>query len=109
MKKTSATINKLQFVSIVAKKLNHRLSFMHIANVISLFLDEWGRQLQIKEKINIPNFGVFKIEKTKPRKYHNINKKRFAVSTGKSLIKIRLSRSLRNKIVENLDLIKTFI
>lgn len=109
MKKPSKTINKHKLIGLVAKKINHEIHYKHVANVISLFTDEFMFELRAKKAIHIPNFCSFRLEQSKPRKYHNINKRRFSISTGKTLIKIKLSPSLRNKIVENLDILKTFI
>lgn len=109
MKKPFKTINKRKLTFLIAKKLEHQIHHIHIANILSLFIDEFIIELQKKQKIDIPNFCSFRLEKTKPRKFHNIQKRRMSISTGKPLLKIKLSRSLRNKIVQNLDLIKTFI
>lgn len=109
MKKLSRTLNKRKLTFLVAKKLNHTIHHIHVANIISMFVDEFVSELEQKEKINIPNFCSFKLEQSKPRKFHNVQKRRFAISTGKSIIKIKLSRSLRNRIVQNMDVIKTFL
>ncbi len=109
MKKQSKILNKRNLSFLVAKKLNHTIHHIHIANVISMFIDEFMIELQQKEQINISNFCSFKLEKSKPRKFHNVRKRRFAVSSGTSLLKIKLSRSLRNRIIQNMDLIKTFL
>ncbi len=82
---------------------------MHIANIISIFIDEFMIELQQKKQINIANFCSFKLEKSKPRKFYNVKKRRFAISSGTNLIKIKLSRSLRNRIIKNIDIIKTFL
>lgn len=102
-------VNKLRLTRSVGKKLHYNINSLHIANVISLFVNEFANELQNKEQINIPNFGVFRIEKSKPRKFFHIGEKRFAFSKGNYLLKIKLSQSLRNKIIANLDLIKTFV
>lgn len=93
---------------LVAKKMNYKIHYKHISNVISIFIDEFILQLQRKQ-INIPNFCLFKIEKTKPRKHYNIQKQRFSISTGKFLIKIKVAKSLRREIIQHIDLIKTFL
>jgi len=109
MKKPSITLNKRKLTFLVTKRLKHNIHHIHIANVISIFVDEFLLNLQQKENINIPNFCHFKLEMSKPRKFHNLQKQRFAISEGKILLKIKLSKSLRNKIIQNMDLIKTFL
>jgi nucleoid DNA-binding protein len=105
----TTTINKRKLGSLVAKRLGYSIHHTHISNVISLFIDSFMDELQDKQRIDIGNFGSFRLEKTKPRKFHNIQKRRFAVSAGRPRLKIKLSRSLRAKIIRNLDLVKTFI
>jgi nucleoid DNA-binding protein len=109
MKKLSKILNKRKLSFIIAKKLNHTIHHIHIANIISLFVDEFMNQLEQKEKINVPNFCTFKLETNKPRRFYNIKKRRFAVSTGTLRMKVKLSRSLRNRIIQNMDLMKTFL
>jgi nucleoid DNA-binding protein len=109
MKKLPKTLNKRKLSFLVGKKLQYNIHQAHIANVISMFIDEFMSILEQKGQINIINFCNFKLEKSKPRKFHNIHKGRFAVSSGRSLIRIKLSRSLRNQIIQNLDLMKTFL
>jgi nucleoid DNA-binding protein len=109
MKKPRAMMSKRKLAFIVAKRLNHNIHHIHILNVISMFVDGFMDELQKKERIDIANFGSFRLECTKPRKFHNVQKRRLAVSAGKPQLKIKLSRSLRNKIIRNLDLVKTFI
>lgn len=109
MKKLSKTLNKRKLTFLVAKRLNHTVHHIHIANIVSMFIDEFLITLEQNGKINIPNFCIFKLETSKPRKFHNVQKRRFAISTGKSILKIKLSRSLRNRIIQNMDLIKTFL
>ena len=109
MKKLSKTLNKRKLSFIVAKKFNQTIHYTHVANIISMFIDEFMIELQQKEQINISNFCNFRLEKSKPRKFHNVYKQRFAVSSGKPLLKIKLSKSLRNRIIQNMDLIKTFL
>ena len=109
MQKPFKVLNKKILSSLVAKKINYTIHYTHITNVISMFIDEFMMHLQQKEQINISNFCSFKLEKSKPRKFHNVRKRRFAVSAGTVLIKIKLSRALRNKIIQNMDLIKTFL
>lgn len=109
MKKPPVTLSKRKLVFLVAKKLDHTIHHIHVSNVISLFIDGFMDDLQKKERIDIGNFGSFRIERTKPRKFHNVHKRRFAVSTGNPRLKIKLSRSLRSKIIRNLDIVKTFI
>ena len=107
--KQSKILNKNKLTLLVAQKLQHSIHQKHIANVISMFIDEFMIELQQKEEINISNFCNFKLERSSPRKFHNVQKRRFAISSGKPLLKIKLSRSLRNRIIQNMDLIKTFL
>ena len=81
----------------------------HILNVVALFTEEFIKELEIKKKINIPNFCMFVVEKNKPRKYHDIQKRQILMSDGKPMIKIKLSKSFRDRIIKELDIFKSFL
>ena len=105
----TTTFSKRKLSFLVAKKLNHNIHHIHVSNVISLFIDGFMDELQKRQRIDIPNFASFRLEKSKPRKFHNIQKRRFSISAGKPRLKIKLARTLRSRIIRNLDLVKTFI
>jgi len=109
MKKHYNTINKQRLIKLVSKKINHQIHHTHINDIVSLFIDEFISTLNHKKQLNIHNFCSFRVEKNKPRKFYDIHKRRFAISNSKYLLKIKLHRALRNKIIKNLDLIKTFL
>lgn len=103
------TINKLKLINLVSKRLNYQIHKSHISNIVSLFVDEFFLELKTNRKIEIINFCSFSLHKSKPRKYHDFFKSRMAVSKGKTYLRIILTPELRNEIVNNLDLIKTFL
>jgi nucleoid DNA-binding protein len=102
------TLNKRKLVDMIARNLNHTIHRAHISNVISMFADDFLTELQQKQKIKIGNFCVFWQETSKPRKYHHLWERRVMLADGKTHLKIKLMQSLRDRIVGELDLIKTF-
>lgn len=109
MIKPYKTLNKRALTSLISKRIKHSIHCAHIENVMSLFMDEFIAALEKGQVLNMPNFCAFKLEKSKPRKFYNVQERRFAVSSGKYLIKIKISKPLRDKIVENIDVVKTFL
>lgn len=102
-------INKVKLGRLIGKKLDHNIHKQNIMDVISLFVDEFAKELEIKKRINIPNFCVFLLEKNKPRKYHDIQKRQILMSDGKPMVKIKLSQAFRDRIIQELDIFKTFL
>lgn len=109
MKKLSKNLTKRKLAFGVGRKLKYSIHNIHILNVVSLFIDQFMTEFLEKKEINIPNFCLFKIEKNKPRKYHNIQKNRFAVAPGHPQLKIKLDPAIRNEIIKHIDVIKTFM
>jgi len=109
MKKPTNTINQAKLCQKVAVKLNYSINFRHIYDVVSLFTDEFMIELRAKSRIDIPNFCSFRIESTKPRKFHHIQKRTLEISRGRRLLNVKLSYKLRDLIIQNLDLKKTFM
>lgn len=101
-------VNKRQLAQLVAERLKHHYKIEYVMNVISLFLDQFSVELQTLKPINIPCFGYFRIEKSKPRKFFHIGEQRFSVSRGNYLLKITIDPLLKRKIIRNIDLLKTF-
>lgn len=109
MSKVSKTITKRDMIDLIHKKLALKFSKSHIGNVVSFFIDQFMIELQEKRIINMANFCSFRIERTKPRKYHDYIKNRFSISKGRPQLKIKISYSLSKKIINHIDIVKTFL
>lgn len=101
-------LNKHQIVKKVCCRLDHQIHHLHVANIISLFIDEFATELKHNKKLKIKNFYSVRLEHSKPRKFYNFTKQRIAISQGKWKIKIKLMPKLRRKIANNLDIVKLF-
>lgn len=102
-------ITKQGLVTLIGQRLKNPPHRTQIRDVLGLFFDEFVNELNEKKKINISGFCTFYISKNKSRKYYDLYKQRFAISTPRPLLKIKLDKKLYIKIIKNIDLIKTFM
>lgn len=102
-------INKQKLIVLVRERLHPRFHLRQIENVVSQFIEEFGKELEETKEIDIPNFASFCLEKNKPRKFYYVRKKCFSISTPKFLLKIRLSHPFRDKLLKHLDFVKTLL
>lgn len=97
-------ITKKPFWHYVNLKIKRSVHTYHVYSVISILFDELIKDLIAGKKINVVNFGTLSLERTKPRKYCDINLKKVVLSKGARNLKFSLSRKLKNKLIKNLDL-----
>lgn len=102
-------LNKVKITRAVAKRINNRATHLHITNIISLLIEEFNKALANGEVIKIKNFATFFVKHSKPRKYHDIQNKKMFISSSNPLLKIKLDAKLRDRIIKNIDILKTFM
>lgn len=103
-----ATLNRTRLVKNIRKRMRNSIRCSVINDIISLFIEEFNSELINKKEVDIPGFGVFSLEYSKPRKYHDFQQKKMFISKSNPLLKFRMTQKLKNKILENLDILKTF-
>lgn len=102
-------LNKRKLVFAVADKLNNKIHYLHINNVVNLLIDEFNELLKQKRKIKIGNFGIFTLDKTIDRKFFNFKLMRVDFTESRNILKFKLNKKLRKYIVNSIDLGKTFL
>ena len=95
--------NKRQLWVYIIRDLNHFVHNLHIFTVISILIDEILKDLKDGKEIRIVNFGVLKIEKTKPKKFKDVKTGKIEMSKGNNKLIFRLSRHLKKFVVEKKD------
>ncbi len=66
------------------------------------------KDLKNEKKIKIFNFGILSLEKTKPRKYHDVRYNKIMLSLGARILKFSLAPQIKKKLFGSLDIDKTF-
>lgn len=103
------TLNKPKICHIINRKTRLKLGHDRISDILSIFFEEFFKELEDGKELRIPNFCSFRVEKTKPKRYHDIRTGTCAISKSRPQFKIRLMPKLKKKIAKELDLLKTFI
>lgn len=93
-----------RYVNIKIKRIIHHY---HVAAIISILFEEILSDLKQEKQLKIANLGTLSLEKTKPRKYHDVRFNKVLESKGGKIMKFSLAGKLRKKIIGHLDLDKT--
>lgn len=102
-------ISKKIFWRFVNKKINRAIHHYHVFAVISLLFEEIVKDLLSNKKIKIFNFCTISLEKNNPKKYFDVRFQKIMISKGSNLIKIELSKKLKKKLVNSLDVDATLL
>lgn len=102
-------IKKRQLIRAVSGRVRGRILRCQVDDVINLFFDEFIDELTVKKQINIGGFCSFNLEKNRPRKYFDVNRRCFSISKPRNLLKIKLDSELHKRITQNIDILKTFM
>jgi nucleoid DNA-binding protein len=105
--KLSSNISKRVFWRYVNVKIKHIIHNYHVFSIITILFEEILKDLKQGKEVKIFNFGILSLNDTKPRMYHDIHKRQVVLSKGRKILKFKLSRKVRKKMIENLDIDKT--
>ena|SRR5579885_1892624 len=94
-----------RYVNIKIKRIIHHY---HVFAVISILFEEMLKDLKEGKEIKIFNLGSLWLKETKPRWYHDVNKRQVVLSKSNRILKFRLARKLKKRLIESLDIDKTF-
>lgn len=94
-----------RYVNRKVKRLVHRY---HVFAVISILFEEMSKDLQQGKSIKITNLGTIILQPTKPRWYHHVQLRQMVLSPGHRVMRFLLAKPIHKKMVDFLDLDKTF-
>lgn len=94
-----------RYVNVKIKRVTHHY---HVFSVISILFEEMLNDLKQGKEIKIFNLGTLLLKETKPRLYHDVNKKQVVLSEKKKILKFKLARKLKKRLTGNLDIDRTF-
>jgi nucleoid DNA-binding protein len=102
----SISVSKRDLWHYVNRKIKRLIHHYHVFSVISILFDEMLKDLRAGKEIKIFNLGVLVLKDTPPRKYHDVRFHRVMVSPGHRVMRLFLSKAIRKKLCESLDLDK---
>lgn len=102
----SISVSKRDLWHYVNRKIKRLIHHYHVFSVISILFDEMIKDLKSGKEIKIANLGVLVLKDTPPRKYHDVRFHRVMESPGHRVMRLFLSKTIRKKLVEALDLDK---
>jgi nucleoid DNA-binding protein len=101
-------ISKNDLWYYVNNKLKHSIHSKHVLAVLNILFDEMLSDLQQGKTVNVINLGALSLPITKPRKHYHIHLRKVVQSTGHRIIKFLLAPTIRKKIIQFLDIDRTF-
>ena len=104
----NTNISKRDLWRYVNKKINRSIHYYHVFSIISILFEEMVNELIKNKEIKIFNFGTFTLKKTNPKKYYDVRYQKVMQAPSYQLLKFNISKKIRNKICNNLDIARTF-
>lgn len=101
-------VTKRIFWRYVNLKIKRVIHHYHVFSVISILFEEMLKDLKQGKEINIFNLGSLVLKETKPRLYHDVNKKQVVLSEKRKILKFKLARKLKKRLTGNIDIDRTF-
>lgn len=101
-------ISKKIFWRYVNKKINRSIHHYHVFSVISILFEELINDLINDKEIKIFNFVKLKLSRPRAKRYFNVVSRCMQESSGNRLLKFSLSPKLKKRLVQSLDVDKTF-
>lgn len=101
-------VTKRIFWRYVNLKIKRVIHHYHVFSVISILFEEMLKDLNQGKEIKIFNLGSLILKDTKPRLYHDVNKKQVVLSKKHRILRFKLARKLKKRLTGNLDIDKTF-
>ena len=103
------SVDKRALSWLVTKKLNGKISFLHIASVVNILFEELFLVLFKDKIVSIGNFGSFILKYLSARRHYNLGSKQIEISKGgKRIIRFKLDKKVRQKLMDNINFTKTF-
>jgi nucleoid DNA-binding protein len=101
-------ISKKIFWRYVNSKIKRKIHHYHVFAIISILFEEIVKDLLNNKEIKIFNFGTLSLNKTKAKKYYDVRFQKVMQSTGSRILKFELSKKIKKKLINYLDVDATF-
>lgn len=102
------SVSKRNLWRYVNRKVRRFVHHYHVFSVITILFEEMLRDLKLGKEIKIFNLGTLSLQETKPRLYHDVNKRQVVLSSKHKILRFALAPKIRKKLCEHLDLDITF-
>lgn len=100
----SVSISKRDLWRYVNHKIKRLIHHYHVFSIISILFEEMIKELKAGKEIKIKNFGRLTLKEMPPRKYHDVRFQKVMKSPGYKIMRLFLSKPIRKKLCESLDL-----
>lgn len=100
----SISVSKRDLWHYVNRKIKRLVHHYHVFSVISILFEEMIKDLRAGKEIKIRNLGTLVLKDTPARKYHDVRFNRVMQSSGNRIMRLFLSKIIRKKLCESLDL-----
>jgi nucleoid DNA-binding protein len=101
-------VSKRIFWRYVNQKIKRTIHHYHVFSVITILFEEMLKDLKDGKDVNIFNFGLLSLKETKPRLYHDVNKREVVLSGKHKILKFKFATKIKKKLCGYLDIDKTF-
>ena len=82
------------------RRFSHRL--------FDQFFEEILKDLKDGKDLNVFNLGLLSLKETKPRLYHDVNKREVVLSSKHKILRFKFATKVKKKLCRLLDIDKTF-
>ena len=106
--KIPTNVTKRIFWRYVNLKIKRIIHHYHVFAVISILFEEILKDLKDGKEVKVFNLGTIFLKETKPRLYHDVNKRQVVLSDKRKILKFRLAPKLKKRLSESLDIDRTF-
>lgn|SRR5574339_69400 len=106
--KIPTNVSKRTFWRYVNVKIKRIIHHYHVFAVISILFEEMLKDLKQGKEVKIFNLGTLYLKETKPRWYHDVNKRQVVLSGKNKILKFKLAPKLKKRLSESVDIDKTF-
>lgn len=106
--KLPLSINKRTIWRFINLKIKRSIHHYHVFSIISILFEEIIQDLKKGKDIKIFNFGTLSFKETKPRRYFDVRYQKIMLSKSHRIMKFSLTKKIKKRICELLDIEKTF-
>ena len=100
----TSNIDKKYLSEYVSRNINYMIHARHVRSIINILFEEMQKDLISGKKIRIFNFGTLILKEMRPRYHHNLKLKKFVWSSGLKNLKMYVSKQIRKKLCECLEI-----
>lgn len=103
------SISKRDLWHYVNRKIKRLVHRYHVFAIISILFEEMVKDLRQGKPIKVANLGIITLQPTPPRWYHHVRLHQMVFSPGHRIMRFSLSKPIHKKLIELLDLDRTFL